>query len=480
MANYKTPGVYIEEITKFPPSVAQVETAIPAFIGYTEKAKNEVEDDLLLKPTRISSLLEYVDFFGGPQKELNLKVTLEQQFDARTGELTKEAVTAEFDRSIGKGPSKHLMYYSLQLYFANGGGPCWIVSVGKYLTDFGTPITDAQPFVDGLDALGKEDEPTLILFPEAQSMDKGSYIGAYSAAVAQCVDLKDRFTIIDFYDDGRTIDTTPEFNAIQTEFRSRLPFTVDEAKYCACYFPNLRSTFNYAYDESGVSITHVGGTAEHNGKKMDKLPGIFRSKAKGAIDGFSIFLPPSGAVAGIYARVDNLRGVWKAPANVGVLSVDGVTAKVTDALQSTFNVDAETGKSINVIRFFVGQGIKVWGARTLAGNDNEWRYVPVRRFFNMVEESVKKATNQFVFEPNDANTWVRVKGMIENFLIQQWRAGALQGIKQEHAFYVSIGLHETMTALDILEGRMIVEIGMAVVRPAEFIILRFSHKMAES
>ena len=119
----------------------------------------------------------------------------------------------------------------------------------------------------------------------------------------------------------------------------------------------------------------------------------------------------------------------------------------------------------------------IWGARTLAGNDNEWRYVPVRRFFNYVEESVKKATVQFVFEPNDRNTWTRVKSMIENFLVLQWRAGALMGATPEEAFFVKVGLNETMSELDIWEGRMIVEIGMAAVRPAEFIILVFSHKM---
>ena len=120
------------------------------------------------------------------------------------------------------------------------------------------------------------------------------------------------------------------------------------------------------------------------------------------------------------------------------------------------------------------------GARTLAGNDNEWRYVSVRRFFNMAEESIKKSTSWAVFEPNDANTWVKVKGMIENYLIQKWKDGALQGEKAEHAFFVKVGLGTTMTTLDIQEGRMNVEIGMAVVRPAEFIILKFFHKIAES
>jgi hypothetical protein len=190
-------------------------------------------------------------------------------------------------------------------------------------------------------------------------------------------------------------------------------------------------------------------------------------------------LPPSGAVAGIYATVDHARGVWKAPANVSVNSVIGPAVKIDSHDQEDLNVHS-TGKSVNAIRSFTGKGTLVWGSRTLAGNDNEWRYVPVRRFFIMVEESTRKATEPFVFEPNDANTWVKVRAMIENFLILQWRAGALQGAKPDEAFYVRVGLNETMTGLDILEGRMIVEIGMAVVRPAEFIILRFSHKMVVS
>jgi uncharacterized protein len=185
-------------------------------------------------------------------------------------------------------------------------------------------------------------------------------------------------------------------------------------------------------------------------------------------------------MAGIYAAVDNSRGVWKAPANVSVKTVVQPTIQFTNVEQDQMNVDVTAGKSVNAIRPFIGQGNLVWGARTLAGNDNEWRYINVRRFFIFVEESVKKATVQFVFEANDANTWVKVQGMIENFLTTLWRQGALQGVKPEHAFYVAVGLGKTMTALDILEGRMIVEIGMAAVRPAEFIILRFSHKMAES
>jgi uncharacterized protein len=189
-------------------------------------------------------------------------------------------------------------------------------------------------------------------------------------------------------------------------------------------------------------------------------------------------IPPSGSVVGVYALVDRERGVWKAPANVSLNAVIGPAVKLDNKEQDNLNVHP-TGKSINAIRSFTGRGTIIWGARTLAGNDNEWRYVSVRRFFNMVEESCKKATEPIVFEPNDANTWIKVKVMIENFLTLQWRDGALQGAKPNQAFFVHVGLGETMTAEDVLGGRMIVEIGMAVVRPAEFIILRFSHKMME-
>ena len=197
------------------------------------------------------------------------------------------------------------------------------------------------------------------------------------------------------------------------------------------------------------------------------------------ISAMPLILPPSAAIAGIYATVDRERGVWKAPANVSLRSTRRPTVQIDSAAQEDLNVTT-SGKSVNAIRAFAGRGLLVWGARTLAGNDNEWRYVPVRRFFNMVEESVKKASQAFVFEPNDANTWNKVRAMIENFLTLQWREGALAGAKPEDAFYVRVGLGQTMTSLDILEGRMIVEIGMAAVRPAEFIILRFSHKMQES
>lgn len=214
--------------------------------------------------------------------------------------------------------------------------------------------------------------------------------------------------------------------------------------------------------------------------EVEAIDSATYNKIKAEINKVKVILPPSSLIAGVYAKVDSNIGVWKAPANISLNYVVKPTVKITNDMQDRLNVDTIAGKSINAIRSFTGKGTLVWGARTLAGNDNEWRFVSVTRFFNMVEESVKNATQQFVFDPNDANTWVKVRAMIENFLILQWRAGALAGAKPEQAFYVRVGLGQTMTAMDVLEGKMIVEIGMAVVRPAEFIILKFSHKMQES
>jgi phage tail sheath protein FI len=236
----------------------------------------------------------------------------------------------------------------------------------------------------------------------------------------------------------------------------------------------------YTDSGSGVGISLSGAilTGGSDGTNADKT--LYNNIVKEIKKQFEITLYPSAAMAGVYARVDFERGVWKAPANVSLRLVKDPSVMVTSAQQENLNVDATTGKSINVIRKFAGKGVIVWGARTLAGNDNEWRYVPVRRLFIFIEESVKKATEFVVFEPNDAKTWLRTKTMIENFLTGLWRDGALAGAKPEQAFFVKVGLGETMTALDILEGRMNIEIGMAAVRPAEFIILKFSHKLQES
>lgn len=197
-------------------------------------------------------------------------------------------------------------------------------------------------------------------------------------------------------------------------------------------------------------------------------------KIKKAVQQYMEKIPAQGAIAGIYCQNDRDLGVWKSPANVAVQGISGPMIEVSNAEQDGLNVDPATGKSINVIRTFTGRGTLVWGARTLEGNSNEWRYIAVRRFFNFAEDSIKKAMRSFVFEPNNARTWVKINAMVTSFLAEQWRAGALVGNSMEEAFFVRIG-EETTSQTEILDGKINVQIGMAVARPAEFIILEFSH-----
>ncbi|SOD92840.1 phage tail sheath family protein [Spirosoma fluviale] len=661
-APYNTPGVYVEEIPKFPPSIAAVETAIPAFIGYTEKAEQNGES-LFNKPKRIESIAEYEAIFGGgPSQDITVTLDNNNQF------------------LMADTNAKLYLYDSLRLFYANGGGKCYIISAGKYPAD-----VDSADLKAALLALEQEDEPTIILSPDSVSVAAGPY-EFQKQALIQCNKLKDRVTLCDL---TRSTDKDAFAETVKA-FRDKIG--INYLKYGAAYGPWIQATlprtllrrnlklqrtvtndpvqlsslttnpdilklmaqletvetfvnalppleaaitgsadvslesFQTAklgeykaladnatkadveaklgaitaitvkvlariqdrYEEAPIPATgilfklrtdidtyvaktgltlvanhhkHLSGlvpaadainvlttgadldkaakllgfangaalltaadpadviadyatadtakkrgnvalspvlvaaneaitffrfviTTQKNYEKTlnDALTasfGTYKDLVTKATEAFNL-LPPSGAIAGVYASTDRDRGVWKAPANVSLNAVVGPGVKISQEQQGEYNVDVNSGKSINIIRTFTGKGTLVWGARTLAGNDNEWRYVPVRRLFNFVEESVKKATEQFVFEPNDANTWVKVQAMIENFLNTLWRQGALQGIKPEHAFYVAVGLGKTMTPLDILEGRMIIEIGMAAVRPAEFIILKFSHKMAES
>lgn len=472
-SNLTTPGVYVQEISTLAPSVAQVATAIPAFVGFTQSAIINgsawtYPSGEPAPPVRITSLLEYQQIFGGAFGE-DFTISIA---DALVSGINNRTISTTLPT-----PSKFNLYYNILMYFANGGGPCYVVSVQSYS---GAVFSTATSFLDGLAKIEKEDEPTLLLFPDAVNLDLTVQVPVLygtivQAALTQCNKLQDRFTIIDSPEDNVALAQVVELrNSIGT----------NNLKYGAAYMPFLKTTLNFAIDETNSTITYSGtfqpalsgislATAKTN------FPGVY-TEIVARINAINVTVPPSGAMAGIYAAVDSDRGVWKAPANVSVNNVIAPTIPITEAQQGYLNVDATTGKSINAIRSFVGRGIIVWGARTLDGNSNEWRYVPVRRLFIMAEESIKKATEPVVFEPNDKNTWNRVKGTINNFLNDLWKQGALAGEKPEQAFFVKVGLNETMTAQDILEGKMIVEIGMAAVRPAEFIVLRFMHKLQEA
>jgi phage tail sheath protein FI len=191
-------------------------------------------------------------------------------------------------------------------------------------------------------------------------------------------------------------------------------------------------------------------------------------------------LPPSAGMAGIYTLVDTSRGVFKAPANVSMNAVNAPSVNISHDEQESLNVDLMGGKSINVIRPFPGIGTLVWGARTLDGNSQDWRYINVRRTLIMIEQSLKLAARTYVFEPNDGGTWSTINATINNFLFNQWKSGALAGSSPEQAYSVAVGLGSTMTPSDILDGIMRIEVKLAIVRPAEFIVLTFQQKQQEA
>jgi phage tail sheath protein FI len=184
----------------------------------------------------------------------------------------------------------------------------------------------------------------------------------------------------------------------------------------------------------------------------------------------TIDVPSSGFVMGVFARTDNERGVWKAPANERVTGIVGVAEQYTKGRQDFLNP-----RGVNLIRSFPGRGTRIWGARNLT-DDTQWRYVNVRRLFLMLENSIDVGTQWVVFEPNDANTWLRVRVSVENFLNGIWRAGGLAGASPDQAYRVRVGLGQTMTETDVDLGLLIVEIAVAPVKPAEFVVFRISHK----
>jgi phage tail sheath protein FI len=445
MSDYKTPGVYVEEIATAASSVSGVSTAVPAFIGYTQTAG--VNNTLYYQPTKIATLKEFETYFG---TAADTEITVEVNGNT--------IVNVEFPATVKN------LYYSMQMFFNNGGESCYIVPLNAADT-----LTEAQRFANAVDTLKLEDEPTLIVLADGVNMASADYYSACQQVLNQCNTMKDRFAIFDVIDSGTVIEDAAAF---------RDNIGMNYLKYGAAYYPYLKTTLNYQYSDTSVMVAEGENIVTLDSIKLTQT--ALYNQIKSEIATHYLVLPPSAAVAGLYASVDRDRGVWKAPANVSIASVSGPNRKLTELENDALNVDATSGKSINAIRSFTGKGTLIWGARTLAGNDNEWRYVPIRRLFNYIEESIQKATAYAVFEPNTAMTWLKLRSMVESFLDSLWRQGALAGSTAADAFFVQVGLGTTMTSDDILNGKLIIKVGIAAVRPAEFIILEFTHKNQES
>ena len=190
-------------------------------------------------------------------------------------------------------------------------------------------------------------------------------------------------------------------------------------------------------------------------------------------------MPPSAAMAVAYTMCDNMVSVAKSPANISLGSVISPSININNDNQEELNLPLN-GKAINAIRGFTGKGVLVWGARTLDGNSKDYRYISVRRTMTFLEQSIKFASEAFVFAPNNSTTWSTLKATVTNFLNNQWQSGLLAGNSPEDAFDVSIGLGTTMTANDILDGVLKMTIKVAITRPAEFIVITFEQQQQKS
>ena len=423
------PDIYIQEqLGLSAPKLSSADT-IAAFIGYTEKGP-------LLTATRIRSLREYEKLFG--QAEVT-------RFDVTVDTLSGEAANYALSSSPGL---TYYLYHSVQLYFANGGGECQVVSVGSH-----SDTVDVEQLSAGLGLLETEDVD-LLLSTDAVQLSADQYYRFCVAMLTQCHVTGDRFTVMDLQE----TDTISDFrDGIGDSYLD----------YGAAYTPYLVSTLSYRYNDSSVKVTIDDDTAV---TLADITENSHTHHIRTLLDKHTVTLPPSSAVAGIYAKVDDQRGVWKSPANVPLKAVAGPKIKYSDEDQASLNMDA-TGKSINAIRMFTNTGTLLWGARTLDGNNDEWRYIAARRLFIKIERDLKQITSAAITQANISRTWAKVKTAIESYLDQLWKDGALSGTKATDAYFAQIGLGETMTEQDLN-----IKVGVAVFQPAEFITVTFTPK----
>ncbi|MDC0713310.1 phage tail sheath C-terminal domain-containing protein [Stigmatella sp. ncwal1] len=517
----QTPGVYNVEQDAFTNSVVPVETAIPAFVGYTARADYQ-QKSVLNEPVIINSMHDFHTYFGkldpatpgsGPQPSppyAQYSPIYHLTKSTGAGDIVLGGTAYDIEPDAA---TIYYLYNSIRLFFLNGGGTAVVVSVGTFGKPNGKAKGAADPLVNpnvkladlkrGLDAVQGEPLPTMLVVPDGSLLTAADNATLMQSMLNQCGAVSSRVALLDVQS-GLQPDPL-KWNAQITDFRTAVG--VNSLSYGAAYYPFLETTLS---SPSDIDYDNCGGAAElakilpdagtdpvqtilntiikppaSNAPTADMSNAALLAASPSynavltAVLGFINTVPPSGAVAGIYTRVDHAQGVWRAPANVSLTAVTDATFRVTDPIQAQLNVDALTGKSINAIRTFSGQGVLVWGARTLAGNSQDWRYLNVRRTLIMIEQSVKLAARAYVFSPNDASTWTTVKSTITNFLLGLWGQGALVGAKAPDAFSVNVGLGVTMSAQDILDGRMNIAVKVAIVRPAEFIVITYTQQQQQ-
>ena len=318
-----------------------------------------------------------------------------------------------------------LLAHAVYGFFLNGGSRCWVVNVGGDDASQ-KPLDDGSGTV-GLAVLAAIDEISIVAAPGYTDTT------SHNAILAHCEQTGDRIGILD-------IKKEPAAGAAWT-----------------------------AAAVEKIATDHLQVTRPANGIITTYFPWLQVADPANPQSGATVVVPPSGHVAGVWARTDATRGVHQAPANEVINGVIGLDFHITDQLNTSLN---EAG--INAIRFFSGEGYKIWGARTLASN-SEWRYVNVRRLLTNLEESIAEGTRWSVFEPNNEELWRAIRRDVGAFLTDFWQAGALMGSKPEEAFFVKCDA-ENNPLDSIRDGKVIIDIGVAPTYPAEFVIFRISQQ----
>lgn len=429
--NYRTPGIYVEELPGGPRPIEAVGTSTAGFVGVAPLA--DAPRDTAVA---IGNWSQFVRTFVG---------------DSTT---STPLVAAVFG------------------FFQNGGRRCYVVNVGE-----GEPIGGGRRR-RGLDVLAQVDEVAIVAAP--------GYVdpGSHDALLGHCESLRDRVAILDLPPEVPDLGALTRVASVDDEGPATPPPPDAEAGE-----EGARAGGAAGAGAAGGAAGSGGGGGRRPAGDDGPAPGVRPRQSDGGYGAAyfpwirvrdplggdaTVEVPPSGHLAGVWARTDAMRGVHKAPANESIRGALGLTYVVTDAEQEELNP-----AGVNCLRLFTREGIRVWGARTLADGSSEWRYLNVRRLFNMIEESIVLSTRWIVFEPNDRTLWKSIRRDVTAFLMRLWRDGALMGRTPEEAFFVQCD-EETNPPEVIDAGQVITVIGIAPVKPAEFIVFRVSQHSAGS
>ncbi len=435
-------------MSKLGGAVVGVETAVPAFIGYAERA-GTAGSPALNVPVRIASLSEFRQRFG--RGVLDARPAGAAIFSvASNGDLTPLAPAFS-------------LYGSVRLFYANGGGPCYVVPVGTYVDATGAwTAISGDALLQGLASVANLTGPTLLVIPDASLLPVDEYGEIARAMLQQAGSARDRIALLDVPQvRGFDAPTGPALADAVAAFRASVGTA--HLGYGAAYAPYVRASIvtPAGLDDTIFPAEDVAGMATARVQAL-------RAEAARQLN----LLPASAAVAGVMHAVDTTRGVWTAPANVGLSAGVEPAFALDHETQANLNMPLD-GKAINAIRHLVGLGATIWGARTLDGNSLDVRYLSVRRTLIYLEQSIAPALGQFASAANDGRTWTSVVGLVSGFLHDVWQRGGLSGATPKDAFSVECGLGTTMTSQDVLDGTLLLVVLVGIARPAEFIELTF-------